>query len=126
MIKNYFEKLKIIFSRNDKLKFTFYHKITAIFLVAFSFSLLNCSQHKSTDLETLSKIYIDLLVVEDFYVGTDSVEIKKKEIFKKYEIDSSTYFNSYRNLKYDDEKWNEFFNLSQTYLDSLKSKQQKN
>lgn len=123
MIKDCFIKSKFDLIRNDRFYQTF---TTLLFLVVSIFAFQNCNNQKNLDLETLSKIYIDLLVVEDFYVGTDSVEIKKKEIFEKYEIDSSTYFNSYRNLQYDDEKWNEFFNLSQTYLDSLKSKQQKN
>lgn len=101
---------------------TFLYSFLAVF---FLITFQNCDGHKKLDIDTLSKVYVDLLVVEDFYSGTDSLKIKKDEIFKKYDIDSSSYYEKYKSLKFDDEKWNEFFNLSQTYLDTLKSNQAK-
>ncbi|MFZ1290741.1 MAG: hypothetical protein WAR79_11665 [Melioribacteraceae bacterium] len=124
-LKDCFVKSKIDLIRNDKFRFAFCNYTIAIYLTTFSFLLLNCSEQKSIDINTLSKVYVDLLVVEDFYMGTDSLKIKKAEVFNKYEIDTSSYFNSYRALQYDSEKWNEFFNLSQTYLDTLKASQKK-
>lgn len=122
-LKDCFIKSKFDLIRNDRFYQTF---STLFFLVVILISFQFCSNQKNVDLETLSKVYVDLLVVEDFYSGTDSVKIKKEEVFKKYEIDSTSYFNSYKSLKYNDAKWNEFFNLSQAYLDTLKSKQKKN
>lgn len=98
-----------------------YPFLTLILLITFP----SCGSQKKLDIETLSKVYVDLLVAEDFYSGTDSLKIKKDEIFKKYETDSASYFETYRSLQFDDEKWNEFFNLSQTYLDTLKAMREK-
>ena len=93
--------------------------LIALFLVS-SFTL-SCSDNSKIELKTLAKTYVDLLVVEDFYVDSDSLEIKKAEVFSKNGIDTSSYFSSFKSIKTDNEKWDEFFNLANTYLDSLKA-----
>ena len=92
--------------------------ISSIFLISFA----KCSDDKEVELDKLAKAYVDLLVVEDYYEGTDSLIIKKAEVYKKYNLDTATYNASFRRINYDQEKWNEFFKLANTYLDSLKAK----
>ena len=93
--------------------------LIALFLVS-SFTI-SCSNNPKIELKTLAKTYVDLLVVEDFYVDSDSLEIKKAEVFRNNGIDTSSYFSSFKSIKTDNEKWDEFFNLANTYLDSLKA-----
>ena len=92
--------------------------ISSIFLISFA----KCSDDKEVELDKLAKAYVDLLVIEDYYEGTDSLIIKKAEVYKKYDLDTTKFNASLRNLSYDQEKWNEFFKLTNIYLDSLKAK----
>jgi hypothetical protein len=82
---------------------------------------LGCSDDENVDLEKLSKVYVDLLIVEDFYKDTDSLELKRDEVFNKYLINEAKYDSSFKKFEHDSEKWEEFFNLSNAYLDSLKN-----
>ncbi len=115
-----FIKSKTGLLRNVKFIFS-YNKIIFISIL-ISFSLSYCSDDKEVELDRLAKTYVDLLVVEDFYEGSDSLEIKKAEVYKKYNLDTATYNASFKRINYDQEKWNEFFKLANTYLDSLKAK----
>jgi hypothetical protein len=94
-------------------------KIRIILLIGLLLSL-GCSDHENVELEKLSKVYVDLLIVEDFYKDTDSLEFKRNEVFNKYSINEAVYDSSFKNFEHDSEKWETFFNLSNAYLDSLK------
>ncbi len=94
-------------------------KIISLFAILF-FSL-QCSNSKEIEIEELAKVYVDLLVVEDYYNDTDSIEVKKSEVFLKYSIDTGSYYNSFRSIKADSEEWEKFYNFANTYLDTLKA-----
>ncbi len=89
-----------------------------IFLVFILFAA--CSDNK-IEIEKLAKVYVDLSVAEDYYSDSDSLEIKKKEIFRKYSISESNYKESFIKFGSNKEKWDEFYKLADTYLDTLKS-----
>lgn len=88
--------------------------------------LFSCQNDTSIEKDKLAKVYVDLLLADELYVGSDSLKRKKTEIFEKYSIDKEDYDSSFANLEYDSEKWNEFFNLATAYLDTLKAHQKLN
>ena len=117
-----FIKLKNKLLFNDRFKIRSHKIFLLIISIIISLSLLYCSEDKDVNLDKLAKVYVDLLVVEDYYEGTDSLAIKKAEIYEKYNLDTAAFNRSFRKINYDQEKWNEFFKIANTYLDSLKAK----
>lgn len=95
-------------------------KISFVLLFTlFFFSF--CSTQEKENKEIIAKIYVDLLVVEEFYTNPDSIRIKKAEVFDKYQIDKAVYNESLINLSSDQKEWDEFFSLANKYLDTLKA-----
>lgn len=121
-IKDCFIKSKTKLLRNNRFKINPHKVFLVIIFMIVSLSFFRCSEDKDVNLDKLAKVYVDLLVVEDYYEGTDSLEIKKAEIYEKYDLDTATFNKSFRKINYDQEKWNEFFKITNTYLDSLKAK----
>jgi hypothetical protein len=60
-------------------------------------------------------------VVEDYYDNSDSLIIKRSDVFKKYNLTEESYDSSFKMLSYDRELWDKFFKYSNEYLDSLKA-----
>lgn len=82
--------------------------------------LLGCN--KNVDDDTLVKVFVENLIVQERYYNNSQVlEIKKQEIFKKYNIDESKFMNSLLSLKYDRDKWNNFIRKSNDLLYDLKN-----
>ena len=88
--------------------------------------IISCTSETPIEKETLAKVYVDLLLADELYVDTDSLERKKTEILTMYSIDREEYDSSFAKFEYDSEEWNDFFNLATTYLDSLKARQKLN
>ncbi len=83
--------------------------------------LIGCNKHKTIDKDTLSKVYVDIMIAQEIYLPNfDSLEIKKREIFKKYNITKEDYYNTLDSYQADTQKWDEFFKSSLTYLDTLR------
>lgn len=91
----------------------------ALFILSL---FVSCSDEKEIHSEILAKAYVDILVVEDFYVGTDSVDVKKEEIFKKYSLTEKDYHSSIEKFANNREEWDKFFELANNYLDTLKER----
>ncbi|MBN1637454.1 MAG: hypothetical protein JW866_00690 [Ignavibacteriales bacterium] len=90
--------------------YNFYMLLTFIFLI-FTY----CSDSK-TDYESLAKVYVDLLVVEELYAARpDSLELKRQEIFKNYNINEQEYLNTLQAIP-DEGTWDKFFNYANEYL----------
>ena len=92
----------------------------SFFIILFLFS---CQSDTNIEKEKLAKVYVDLLLADELYAETDSLERKKTEIFEKYSIIKKDYDSSFVNMKYDSEEWNIFFDLATAYLDTLKAHQ---
>jgi len=92
------------------------------FVVFISFIFYtNCSDNNSIDKKTLAKAYVDILVVEEYYKNIDSINIEKEKVFKKYTIDTASYYSTLKSFSSDQESWDKFFKLANTYLDTLKA-----
>ncbi|MEE9431026.1 MAG: hypothetical protein V3V16_08305 [Melioribacteraceae bacterium] len=90
-------------------------------LLFFLVFLLSCSENNSIDKEILAKTYVDILVAEEYYKNIDSINIEKEKVFKKYSIDTASYYSTLKSFSSDKESWNDFFKLANTYLDTLKA-----
>lgn len=90
-------------------------------VVLILFFLIGCEDKQEIEIDTLAKVYVDVLVVEDFYNNTDSLETKRAEVFEKYSVTEAIYDSTFKQFTYDKEKWDSFFKLANTYLDTLKS-----
>lgn len=92
-----------------------------IILSLIIFISLSCRNNQDIEVEKLAKVYVDLQVISDTYHDTDSLTLKRQEIFNKYSISEEIYDSTFKNFSYDKDKWEEFFNLANTYLDTLKA-----
>lgn len=83
--------------------------------------LIGCNNHKKIDTETLSKVYVDIMVAQEIYLPNfDSLKIQKEKIFNKYGITEQDYYYNLDSYKADTETWNRFFASSLAYLDTLR------
>lgn len=92
--------------------------VISIILLIF---LAGCSG--KDDLRLLSKVYVDLKIIEE--KSADSLQLKKNKnkIFKKYGITSEEFAKELKALEYDREKWEEFFVNTSVYLDTLQNRE---
>lgn len=96
-----------------------------IFFAAAIILFASCS--KEVDTNTMSKVYIDILVAkETFPKGSDTLKAVKNNIFETYEISGEQYYSTLKSFETDQEKWEEFFEKSRIYLDSLKIENKSN
>ena len=87
------------------------------------FLFFSCEEEPEVDAETTSKIYVDLLIVEETYRGLpDSLIKNKANVFEKYNSSEEEYNNSYLQMKNEQEIWNNFFESSLAYLDTLRAR----
>lgn len=93
-----------------------------IFVLSFFLILtFGCNNHSKVDDDIMCKTYVDILIAQETYLPNyDSLNLHKSLIFKKYGIDSSDYYYTLNSYKDDEETWENFFNNSLAYLDTLK------
>ena len=106
------------------MKRKFYSKLvreTNIILFFLLLSFFACTDKNEVKVETLAQVYVDLLVIEDYYSNTDSLQIKRQEVFTKYSTSEEIYDSTFKMFSHDSDKWENFFELANTYLDTLKS-----
>ena len=71
--------------------------------------------------EKIAKVYVDLLVTKELHRNNpDTLDVLEKDIFARYGIDSSYYKKTLESFKDDKTKWDEFFKIAKSYLDSLR------
>jgi hypothetical protein len=108
----------------QKKKRKFYLKqVKRISIIVFLFLSVSCANKNEVEPERLAKAYVDLLVVEDFYKDTDSLNIKREQVFQKYSLTEELYDSAYKQISFDVDRWEIFFNLANVYLDTLKAKE---
>lgn len=67
-------------------------------------------------------MYVDILIAEQTYqFDLDSLNSAVQNVYVIHGISKSTYDDEVNRLTADEGRWNEFFDLAQTYLDSLKT-----
>ncbi|MCB9209084.1 MAG: hypothetical protein H6610_00885 [Ignavibacteriales bacterium] len=94
-------------------------KISLVFILLFIFNF--CSDKYEVEKNRLAHTYVDLLVVEDLYKDTDSLLNKRAKVFEKYSLTEELYDSAYKRMTFNIEEWDNFFELANTYLDSLKA-----
>ena len=105
---------------NNKNRLLFKRLYLLLFLVSLFF-ITNCKENNLIEKETLAKAYVDILVVEEYYQNIDSLKIEKEKVFQKYSIDQENYKLEIKSFSSNQESWDEFFKLANTYLDTLKA-----
>lgn len=84
--------------------------------------LAGCNSEEKIDSGKLSKVYVDLLIVNQRYAAfPDSIEIYRPHVFDKYKISEEAYSSQLEKMKKDGATWDEFFKSSLAYLDTLKA-----
>lgn len=91
-----------------------------LFLISLFF-ITNCKENNEIEKETLAKAYVDILVVEEYFQNIDSLRIEKQKVFQNYSIDQESYDLEIKSFSSNQESWDEFFKLANTYLDTLKA-----
>ena len=90
----------------------------SIFLLFFT---LSCENNSHIEQEKLAYIYVDLLVVEDYYSNSHSLAIKRNQVFEKHMTTEQDYDSTFKQFAHSREEWENFFAVAKVYLDSLKS-----
>lgn len=67
------------------------------------------------------KLYVENLIVEETYFkNSDSLKIKKNQLFKKYGLSQKEFEGQLINIGNDKIKWESFFNKSRSLLEDLR------
>jgi hypothetical protein len=83
----------------------------------------SCDDEADVDVDTISKIYVDLLVAEETYRGhSDSLIQKREDIFAEYNKTEEEYNNTFMQMKNNQKIWSDFFEASLAYLDTLRAR----
>jgi len=91
-------------------------------LLIFAAVVLVYCKHEISDDEKLAKLYVDMVFAREKFIYNDSLyQAEKLGVLKKYKITEEEYLNSLHELKYEDERWAEFFTKAKTYVDTLES-----
>jgi hypothetical protein len=86
--------------------------------------MAGCGSPKKREFETASKIYIDNMLVDEKYAGNiDTIKFYRNLVFKKYNMKEDEYRKFFDELSLDRAKWDNFFKLAESYLDTLKAKE---
>ena len=71
----------------------------------------------------MAHVFVDILIAEQMYQhDLDSLNLVVQSVYEKYSITKEIYDNQINGFSSDAEQWEEFFDLAQSYLDSLKIK----
>ena len=94
--------------------------LSAALLLIF---LLNaCDNVRELDQDTLVSIYVNIVIAEETYQDNlDSLQIVSRNIYDSFGVTEEEFRSTINSHKEDKEYWDEFFNKSRVYLDSLKS-----
>ncbi len=101
--------------------------INRILLLTIIFAFSFCSESINDEIDSAAKVYVEFLIINETYPSeSDSIEIKKKDILKEFNLSLDVYNKIISDLKDDKKEWDNFFSLSQEYLknkkESLKTK----
>jgi hypothetical protein len=85
--------------------------------------LTGCRSKNDEKLQTVAMIYVENVMLEDKYSDRpDTLITLRNKIFEKYRLSKDEYKKIFDGLSAEKEKWDEFFTLSEKYLDTLKNR----
>lgn len=96
-----------------------------LFTILFGFFLLfqftSCKNEPPLPKQETAKLFIDLMTVEEMHRhNAEVLKSKRDSLFDLYKVTPDQYHESIKSFESDEEEWEEFFNLAQNYLDTLK------
>jgi hypothetical protein len=90
-------------------------------LIAFIITFLLCACQKKIDQETLARIYVENIILEETFANNSEMMKKQKlELFNKYKTSQSEFESNLRELGNDQEKWSKFFKRVNELLEEFK------
>ncbi len=85
-------------------------------------ALFSACQKSKLDVDTLVRIYVENVIIEETFASNqDSIKIKKEELFERYKISRNEYETELNAIGADQKKWEEFFKKANALLEDLKS-----
>ena len=91
-------------------------------LIQLTFS---CSEKDTLPDDEFVKIYVDILIAQDTTTNSISTDSLKSIVLSKYGVSYSEYQKTIDSYNETPEKWEEIFDKSIKYVDSLKTKTKK-
>lgn len=98
-------------------------KFIPVLLLVCSISFLaSCAKEKNIDKDVMVKAYVDLLISEEINSrNPEEFQKGKEDVFLKHGITEEDYTRTLESFEADKEVWDEFFELSFAYLDTLRT-----
>lgn len=97
------------------------NNILIVLFVLITFS--NCKEEEGLPKQKIAHMYVDILIAEQTYqFDLDSLNSAVENVFVEHGISKEIYDGEVNKFNADEKQWKEFFDLAQTYLDSLKTK----
>lgn len=95
-----------------------------ILLTIILFYFVGCSNAEKIEEDKFIKIYTDLLIAQDS-LGNEREKFisEKNRIFQRHNISEKNYKKTLQYYSEDITRWNEFFEKTITYLESMKKKE---
>ena len=82
---------------------------------------MSCSSSVSD--ENLIHLYVKLNVARERFITSDSLyNIEKQNLFSEYKTNEEDFNKAIIDIKYDDKRWDKFFNSALAYVDTLKNR----
>ena len=92
-----------------------------ISFVVLTILISACSKQKEYDKTKMAHLYVDILIAGESYKhNIDSLKIVTDSLYSYYQISDEEYKRGIEKFNYSEETWDEFFKLSEEYLDTLK------
>ncbi|MFC2134777.1 hypothetical protein ACFLR4_01450 [Bacteroidota bacterium] len=94
--------------------------LSAVIILLFLFT--SCDNIREVDQDTMVSVYVNIVIAEETYRDNlDSLSIVSGKVYDSFGVTEEEYTFTFNQHKEDKEYWDEFFNKSTIYLDSLKS-----
>ena len=93
---------------------------TLTFLLVL-FVLFSCQDNNRVDMDKMSRTYVEVMVCKEEYKNyKDSLQVKVNQIYNEMSITEDEFITTLKSYSGDKALWDEFYNKSMAYLDSLR------
>lgn len=94
--------------------------LSAVIILLFLFTA--CDNIREVDQDTMVSVYVNIVIAEETYRDNlDSLLIVSSEVYDSFGVTYEEYSFTLNQHKEDKEYWDEFFNKSLAYIDSVSS-----
>jgi len=96
-------------------------KTLTIVLLAILFITVGCEKQAELDKQTTARIYVDkLFLQEKFSDNSDTVKLKLDSMFLHYHTSEAVFDSSIKFYMADEKRLDDFFDVADDYVDTLK------